>query len=241
MCVCVFVCKINWWLLTKLRLSFQLAVSIKSHEIYHSHFFSTKQWILTCASCLQNSSICNIPCIQKTQVTWHLLTQVERPVEHTLKRRNSENMKEHTHKFKAANTGMWGRAMGGSVTWVRTSVKGAEGSIKQRLCGEWHLQGGWCWWCFLYGMDESDDETQIVIVQIVTAPATTTAGETSQMRGSSHLPKSLGKCQSCKRCDGVHWRHGPLTSGLPPWPTTHCKWLKRADKEMRLKGKLDDR
>lgn len=115
---------------------------------------------------------------------------------------------------------------GGSVTWVRTSVKGAEGSIKQRLCGEWLLQGGWCWWCFLYGMDESDDETQIVIVQIVTAPDTTTAGETSQMRGSSHLPKSLGKCQSCKRRDGVHWRHGPLTSGLPPWPTTDCKWLK---------------
>lgn len=78
-------------------------------------------------------------------------------------------------------------------------------------------------------MDESDEETQIAIVQIVTAPATTTAGETSQMRGSSYLPenpKSLEKCQSCKRCDGVHWRQGLLTSGLPPWPTTHCKWLR---------------
>lgn len=86
-------------------------------------------------------------------------------------------------------------------------MKRAEGSIKHRLCGEWHLRGEWCWWCFLYGMDESDEETQIAIVQIVTAPATTTAGETSQMRGSSYLPenpKSLEKCQSCKRCDGVH-------------------------------------
>lgn len=110
------------------------------------------------------------------------------------------------HRYKAANTMECGAkqwayrsvsSRGSEPVWrcleeapttqksqlqrLRTSVEMSGGSTNCRLCGQWNLQGAtqWCWQGFPYGIEESDDKTQIVIDHIVMVPATTMAVETS--------------------------------------------------------------